>query len=122
MAFQPGQSGNPSGRGTEKVWRDALLRAVRRRENLQPDDGKAPQRLELIAEAMVIKAISGDVQAGREIGDRLDGKALQQIQAEIDTGERAVISDQPMSEEEWSKAYGSDSDLVPAAGAAKGAA
>lgn len=84
MPFQPGQSGNPGGRGTEKIWRDALLRAVKRREPFETEKGKPPQRLDLLAEQAVKQGLAGDVSALREIGDRLDGKAVQQIQAEIE--------------------------------------
>lgn len=74
MPFAKGQSGNPGGRGTEKVWREAILKAVRER-----DTPEGPQRLSQVAEAIVRAAIAGDVQAAREIGDRLDGKAAQAI-------------------------------------------
>ena len=52
-------------------WRDALMRAVKRRAK-----GKgAPQRLEMIADKCVQAALGGDMGAIKEIGDRLDGKA-----------------------------------------------
>ncbi len=41
-------------------------------------------RLRAVADALVTKAMSGDVAAIREIGDRLDGKAAQQL---IHTGD-----------------------------------
>lgn len=37
-------------------------------------------RLRAVADALVTKAISGDVPAIREIGDRLDGKVMQQVE------------------------------------------
>lgn len=74
MPFKPGESGNPHGRKIEKVWRDAVLKAVRNR------DGKgAAQELDLIAKALVTSAKAGDVSAIKEIGDRLDGKAVQAL-------------------------------------------
>ena len=36
-------------------------------------------RLRAVADALVLKAIAGDVPAIREIGDRLDGKVMQQV-------------------------------------------
>ena len=61
-------------RKSDKIWRDAILRAVARRESK-----KDPQAVEKLAEALVAKGIDGDVSALREIGDRLDGKPAQTI-------------------------------------------
>lgn len=82
MPFEPGQSGNPGGRAKGKPWREALLRAVMRREPLEAtlQEGDRPQRIDLMAEAIVNRAIDGDVAASREIGDRLEGKAVQAIE------------------------------------------
>jgi len=75
MAFVKGQSGNPSGaRVRGKPWRDALMRAISRRASEND-----PQALEKIADAIVAAAISGDIQAIKEIGDRVDGKPAQAI-------------------------------------------
>lgn len=74
MAFVKGKSGNPGGRSTEKVWRDAVLKAIRERNG-----AKGPQFLEIAAKALVAAAASGDVSALKEIGDRLDGKSPQNL-------------------------------------------
>lgn len=37
-------------------------------------------KLRAVADALVNKAMSGDVSAIKEIGDRLDGKAMQQVE------------------------------------------
>lgn len=63
-----------TGRGAapEMEWRAALRRAVHRRMN-----GEGTQkRLERLAEVVVEQALGGDMAATREIGDRLDGKAV----------------------------------------------
>jgi len=60
-----------------KVWREALQRALNKRVN--PADEESPRRLEAIAEAVVDAAMQGDMQAIREIGERIDGKAAQQL-------------------------------------------
>lgn len=61
---------------SERMWRDAIIRAVKRRE------GKgSPRALELLASKLVASALQGDIAALREIGDRLDGKAQQAIVA-----------------------------------------
>lgn len=70
--FQPGQSGNPAGRPKTKPFKDALKKAI----DLAGDDGVA---LKLVATALLVKAQDGDVQAIKEIADRLDGKVSQPI-------------------------------------------
>lgn len=85
MPFEKGQSGCPGGRG-KRHWRDALTRAV-----MKSVDGKVDYvRLDEIADAVVTAAIGGDIQAAKEIGDRLDGRAVQTI-ANDDDGAPFVI-------------------------------
>lgn len=65
---------------SEKLWRNAIERAVKRRQ-----DGKgSPQQLEKLADALVDAGLGGDVSALKEIGDRLDGKAVQPISGDPD--------------------------------------
>jgi len=52
------------------------------------------KKLRRIAQALVDAAIAGDVQAAKEIGDRLDGKVSQAIEAQIDAT-MVVISGVP---------------------------
>lgn len=73
MPFEKGQSGNPGGRKKDKPWADALRLVVNR------DDDEGKKRLVKIAEQCVKAAEAGDLQAMREIGDRLDGKPAQAI-------------------------------------------
>ena len=78
-SFRPGQSGNPTGRGTEdKLWRDAVRRAVKRRAA----EGKGTQ-LEALADKLVACALAGDIGAMQEIGNRLDGKPTQELNATV---------------------------------------
>lgn len=77
MPFVPGESGNPGGRPKTKQFKDALNVAIRRTEG---DKTKLAQ----IAEALVEKAAGGDVQAIKEVADRLDGKAAQPIGGDSD--------------------------------------
>jgi hypothetical protein len=72
MTFQPGQSGNPTGKPKQKPLRDALLLAIKR---VDKDD---KIKLNAMAEALVEKALAGDVMAFREIADRVEGKVAQQ--------------------------------------------
>lgn len=71
MKFGQGQPGNPGGRPKEKLFRDALVVAVKRAK----DDRVA---LNEIATALVEKALGGDVPAIKEIAARLDGNVPQQ--------------------------------------------
>ena len=79
MPFEKGKSGNPGGRPRELVWRDAIHLAVKRIA-----DGGEVRQLDLLADRLVAAALDGDLYALREIGDRLDGKAMQAIAVEGD--------------------------------------
>ncbi len=63
---------NPRGQQRDKPFRDALRMEI-------ADAGGDFKRLRRIAVALLEKAESGDVQAIKEIGDRLDGKVAQAI-------------------------------------------
>jgi len=66
-----------SGRRKDKPFRDAIMFALNKIEKLE--DGTEQKRLDALAEATVKKALTGDVSAIKEIGDRVDGKPAQQI-------------------------------------------
>ena len=51
-----------------KVWSEAVRKAIIRGD-----------KLDRLANALIDKAIDGDISALKEIGDRLEGKATQQI-------------------------------------------
>lgn len=51
-----------------KVWSDAVRKAVVQNQNLDK-----------LAAALLEKALSGDISALKELGDRLEGKPTQQI-------------------------------------------
>lgn len=71
MVWQPGQSGNPAGSTKRKIWQDAINRAIKRREESDP------QALEKLADKLLAKVAEGDVAAIKEFGDRVDGKVPQ---------------------------------------------
>lgn len=71
--FQKGQSGNPGGRRKEKVWRNAIERAIKRSSK------EGMQVVDELADALIQAALEKDVSALKEIGDRLDGKVPQAL-------------------------------------------
>jgi hypothetical protein len=73
--FQPGQSGNPTGRPKNYVLTD-MLNAICR--EIEPKSAKTYGQL--AAEALLNKAFRGDVQAFRELADRTEGKPRQQME------------------------------------------
>jgi hypothetical protein len=68
-----------AGRKGEKWWRDAIRVAIT--EKLEGDDN-GRTKLRAAADKLVEMALQGDVSALKEIGDRLDGKATQEIDVE----------------------------------------
>lgn len=76
MPFQPGNKEALKG-SKPKPYRDALRMELAR-------DGDELKELRLIARAQIEAAKKGDLQAGKEIADRLDGKPAQEISGTID--------------------------------------
>lgn len=70
-----------AGRKGEKWWRDAIRLAIT--ERLEGDDA-GRTKLRAAADMLVAKALEGDVTALKEIGDRLDGKARQDVSVDMD--------------------------------------
>lgn len=90
-----------SGPKQEKPWRDALLKAVSKRAGKE-----GPQFLEKVADAVVQAAVTGDMQAAKEIGDRLDGKPRQEIEATVETNHYVVETPaQAKDSESWVKQH-----------------
>ncbi len=69
--------GSPtSGNKRDKLIRDALMLAVNR---VQEGDPQGRKKLAIAAAAVVEKAVEGDLAAFKEIADRIDGKAPQSV-------------------------------------------
>ena len=77
--FKKGETGNPSGRPKLTKLTEAL------REQLTEEMPSAPERTvaEAIARALIREAVSGNVQAAREIADRTEGKPKQSIDVDL---------------------------------------
>ena len=72
------QRGAPLGNDNatkSRPWRAALDRAIAQ------DDGR---RLRLAAEKLLDEAAKGEAWAVKELGDRIDGKSVQPIEADVD--------------------------------------
>ena len=73
MAGAP--KGNKNSSLENRLWADTIRRAAT----------QDPKKLRKIADNLLTLAEGGDIQAMREIGDRLDGKPHQTIAAEVDS-------------------------------------
>lgn len=71
MVFKKGQSGNPGGRPKSKLFREALLAEL-------ADAGDDKEELRDIARKLIDMAKDGDIQAVKEVADRLEGKPAQE--------------------------------------------
>ena len=69
------------GHKSDKIWRDALHRAVKR--VVESGKHKGTKKLEQLTEKTVEMGLGGDIQALKEIGDRLDGKSPQHISGSV---------------------------------------
>ena len=77
-----------SGNKRDKLIRDALLIAVNR---VQEGDPQGRKKLAIAAAAVVEKAVEGDLAAFKEIADRIDGKAPQSVDV-------TTINERPIAE------------------------
>jgi hypothetical protein len=95
---RPG-AGRPRGLWGQKAWRDAIVRAAKRRD---PVSGR--RYLEMAADALVRQAVNGDNVALRELGDRLDGR----VHGSAGDGQARVSfvvhMPAPMAPDEWQRA------------------
>jgi Family of unknown function (DUF5681) len=76
--WKPGQSGNPAGRpkGSGRLSKALCVLML----EPYPDDPRGRTYAEVVAESLAKAAVSGDVSAIRELGDRTEGKATQRIE------------------------------------------
>ena len=72
----PSQGSKP-----DKRWRDAIALAV------TEEDATGKPILRSLAERLVLSALSGDVTAMKEVGDRLDGKPPQAMALQHEVGD-----------------------------------
>jgi len=96
MPLPKGVSGNPRGRPKDQAWRDALRIAVKE----AMEDGST--KLRRLAEKTVELALAGDIQAIREIGDRLDGKPVQAVESSSEVTHYVIaVPTRQQTSKEW---------------------
>jgi len=71
---------SPPNRRDTAAWTNALRREAFATIANGPDRGR--RKIELIARAVVRAAMDGDLHAAKEVGDRLEGRPLQRIEAD----------------------------------------
>lgn len=62
---------------SDKLWSDAVRIAALRMDD--DGTGKKQKRINIIADNLMRAAMAGDIQAIKEVGDRIDGKPKQQL-------------------------------------------
>lgn len=92
MPWKKGQSGNPNGRLKDKAFAEAIRIAV----NGQTPEGK--RKLRAIAEKIVDEALAGQPWAVQMVGDRLDGKPLQEAEHTFRRVIAAEVSDDELAD------------------------
>jgi hypothetical protein len=75
MPFKKGQSGNPGGQPKNRIWRDAIERAIMRRRGKLDLEG-----IDDLADKLIDAAFAGDMTAMKEFGDRMEGKPPQALE------------------------------------------
>ncbi len=78
----PSKGGKP-----DKLWRDALMRAV----NRAAEKGKKTKRLDQLADVCVAEGLKGNMPAITEIGNRLDGRPTQTIAGDSEKPNKMII-------------------------------
>lgn len=104
----PGTIGNTNSSKNNRLWADTIRRAC-----VQADGAK----LRAIAERLIEKAAEGDIQAIKELGDRLDGKAAQAVMLSGDPDNDTPIPLQQrpaLSKDEWLALHGLGTAARPA--------
>ena len=97
MPYVAGQSGNPNGRPKKGTALTDRLRV------------KMAKRADELAETLIGKALGGDMQAIKEIFDRMEGKPAQSMELTGDPeAPLQVVSAKPLDPDAWAKAYGKD--------------
>jgi hypothetical protein len=89
--WKRGESGNPGGRPKTKPLTEELARLLEQ----EAPNGKGDTWAVVIAQALLTKARKGDVRAITELANRVEGKALQAVEVNSQSGPVTLIHDVP---------------------------
>ena len=79
--FKPGKTGNPNGRPKKgNSWKDVLAEAMEKEHTV---GGETKSLKRIIGDVLSKKALKGDLKAIEMLMDRLEGRPLQGIVAEV---------------------------------------
>ncbi len=84
--WKPGESGNPGGRSRTKPLTEELQRLL----DSEAPNAKGQTWVAVIAEALVKKARKGDVRAIAELANRIEGKARQSVEADVNVTQEII--------------------------------
>lgn len=109
--FKKGQSGNPKGRPRSAVISDTLRARL---AEAPPGEQDADVRTyaDAIARALIDKALTGDVAAIKEVGDRTEGKARQAVvltyteREKLELAVRHIMDESQCTREEAIRTFG----------------
>lgn len=110
MAFTPGKSGNPGGKAKEKLCFDALMIELKEAQAIDPS---APRTMRSIARKLIAMADEGDIQAIKEVFNRIDGMPVQIVE-NLNENVNYVALMPPKAEnmDLWLKHYAPDQTLT----------
>lgn len=81
--------------GKNRIWSTAISQAIEKRSK---SEGK--EMLNKLADALIDKALDGDMTALKELGDRLEGKAMQGIELTGANGGAVLIKAAQLTDDE----------------------
>lgn len=96
MAWEKGQSGNPLGKRSDKPFRDQLRRVLA--EDTEDENGNTVKKLHALARRVVKEALDGNVAAMKEVGDRIDGKPVQQLDMTVSEATPEEVTDDVLND------------------------
>lgn len=90
-SWKPGQSGNPLGRPKKDwTWKDLFVDAA---EEMKETKQGRMQVKRIIAKRLFHMAMQGNVQAIKEVIDRMDGKAIDKQEVDMNVKKVMVVID-----------------------------